>query len=171
MKTEALSIFILVEEKKINESTVIERLLDYNKEDIINKTKEKVEKEEGITFKPELFENEYLRNINGTFLERNEQWLFDRNNFIEQENEKQSGMPYEISNLENYPGFLGKDGSILAKNIYDQVKDLEIDYLFSNFGNIGSARIVEHIRERVNYFDTLPGENLSSRIRYYLKRI
>lgn len=51
------------------------------------------------------------------------------------------------------------------------VKDLEIDYLFSNFGNIGSARIVEYIRERVNYFDTLPGNNLSSRIRYYLKRI
>ena len=85
----------LTQDKKINESTVIERLLDYNKEDIINKTKEKVEKEEGITFKPELFENEYLRNINGTFLERNEQWLFDRNNFIEQENEKQ------IENIRN----------------------------------------------------------------------
>ena len=85
----------LTQDKKINESTVIERLLDYNKEDIINKTKEKVEKEEGMTFKPELFENEYLRNINGTFLERNEQWLFDRNNFIEQENEKQ------IENIRN----------------------------------------------------------------------
>ena len=85
----------LTQDKKINESTVIERLLDYNKEDIINKTKEKVEKEEGVTFKPELFENEYLRNINGTFLERNEQWLFDRNNFIEQENEKQ------IENIRN----------------------------------------------------------------------
>ena len=82
-------------DKKINTSNVFERLIDYNKEDIFNKTKEKVEKEEGLTFKPEIEENDYIKNIEGTFLERNEQWLFNRNNFIEQENAKQ------IENIRN----------------------------------------------------------------------
>ena len=79
----------LTQDKKIDDSALIERLRDYNKEDIINKTKEKVEKEEGITFKPEIGDDDYINNVEGTFLERNEQWLFNRNNFIEEENAKQ----------------------------------------------------------------------------------
>ena len=81
--------------KKINDSELLERLLDYNKEDIMNKTREKVEKEEGITFQPEIGDDDYIRNVEGNFFERNEQWELNRNNFLEEENAKQ------IENLRN----------------------------------------------------------------------
>ena len=48
-----------------------------------------MDKEEGITFQPEIGDNDYNNNVEGTFLERNEQWLLNRNNFIEEENAKQ----------------------------------------------------------------------------------
>ena len=79
----------LTKDKKVDDSVLIERLRDFNKEDIINKTREKVDKEEGITFQPEIGDNDYNNNVEGTFLERNEQWLLNRNNFIEEENSKQ----------------------------------------------------------------------------------
>lgn len=81
-------------DKKINDSDLIERLSKDNK-DIINKTKEKVEKDEGITFQPDIGDNEYNQNINTTFMERNELFINKKNNFIEQENAKQ------IENLRN----------------------------------------------------------------------
>ena len=79
----------LNKDKKVDDSVLIERLRDFNKEDIINKTREKVDKEEGITFQPDIGDNDYNNNVEGTFLERNEQWLLNRNNFIEEENAKQ----------------------------------------------------------------------------------
>ena len=85
----------LTADKKVNESDIIERLLDYNKDEIINKAKEKVEREEGVTFQPDIMDNEYIQNVNGNFLERNEQWLLNRKNYIEQESAKQ------IENIRN----------------------------------------------------------------------
>ena len=81
-------------DKKVNDSDLIERLSKDNK-DIINKTKEKVEKDEGITFQPDIGDNEYIQNINTTFMERNELFINKKNHFIEQENAKQ------IENLRN----------------------------------------------------------------------
>ena len=82
-------------DKKVNDTSLIERLFDNRKEDIINKTREKVEKEEGITFQPDIGDNDYIQNINSNFLERNEDWIIRRNNFIEEENAKQ------LENLRN----------------------------------------------------------------------
>ena len=79
----------LTADKKVSESEIIERLLDYNKDEIINKAKEKVEKEEGVTFQPDIGDNEYIQNVSGNFLERNEQLLLDRKNYREQESAKQ----------------------------------------------------------------------------------
>ena len=76
-------------DKKVNDTSLIERLFDNRKEDIINKTREKVEKEEGITFQPDIGDNDYIQNINSNFMERNEDWIIRRNNFIEEENAKQ----------------------------------------------------------------------------------
>ena len=42
---------------------------------------------------------------------------------------KAGGELNKIVNLENYPGFLDKKGSILAENIYEQIKELGIEYL------------------------------------------
>ena len=82
-------------DKKVNDTSLIERLFDNRKEDIINKTREKVEKEEGITFQPDIGDNDYIKNINSNFMERNEDWIIRRNNFIEEENAKQ------LENLKN----------------------------------------------------------------------
>lgn len=82
-------------DKKVNDTSLIERLFDNRKEDIINKTREKVEKEEGITFHPDIGDNDYIQNINSNFMERNEDWIIRRNNFIEEENAKQ------LENLRN----------------------------------------------------------------------
>ena len=82
-------------DKKVNDTSLIERLFDNRKEDIINKTREKVEKEEGITFQPDIGDKDYIQNINSNFMERNEDWIIRRNNFIEEENAKQ------LENLRN----------------------------------------------------------------------
>ena len=82
-------------DKKVNDTSLIERLFDNRKDDIINKTREKVEKEEGITFQPDIGDNDYIQNINSNFMERNEDWIIRRNNFIEEENAKQ------LENLRN----------------------------------------------------------------------
>ena len=82
-------------DKKIDESIIIERLYEKNKDDKLNKLREKVEKEEGITFKPEIEENGYMKNIEGTFLERNEKFIEDRKNYLEQEKER------HLENLRN----------------------------------------------------------------------
>lgn len=54
-----------------------------------------MKKEEGITFQPDIGDNDYIQNINSNFMERNEDWIIRRNNFIEEENAKQ------LENLRN----------------------------------------------------------------------
>ena len=53
------------------------------KRDIIKRTKQKVENEEGITFRPDIFYNKSLKNITSGFYERNEKFIKDKQNFIE----------------------------------------------------------------------------------------
>ena len=48
------------------------------------------------------------------------------------EKEIPGGQLNKTRNLKNYPGFLDKDGTILAENIYKQVEELNIDYLNEN---------------------------------------
>ena len=67
----------------------INRLYE-NKEQKNNYKKviEKVEKEEGTTFKPYISPNNYNRNITNTFFERNKKLINDRESFCEEENKK-----------------------------------------------------------------------------------
>ena len=58
--------------------------------DIMNRTKKKVEKDEGVTFKPFIYDNCYSRGINGDFYERNQKFLKDRKFFYEVENKKKN---------------------------------------------------------------------------------
>lgn len=44
------------------------------------------------------------------------------------EKELPGGQLNKTRNLKNYPGFLEKDGSILAENIFEQIKELNVDY-------------------------------------------
>ena len=67
----------------------INRLYE-NKEQKNNYKKviEKVEKEEGTTFKPYISPNNYNRKITNTFFERNKKLINDRESFCEEENKK-----------------------------------------------------------------------------------
>ena len=67
-----------VDYNKINELYLYEQ-----KRDIINKTKKKVEEEEGISFRPNIYINELGKNIYSDFYERNEKFLKDRQDFID----------------------------------------------------------------------------------------
>ena len=53
------------------------------KKEIMKKTKKKVEDEEGSTFRPEIYINNCSKNIYSGFLERNEKFLKDKENFRE----------------------------------------------------------------------------------------
>jgi hypothetical protein len=76
-------------QKKLVDYDALNKLYESNKAEVINRAKEKVEKEEGITFQPNIGNNPYIANISGNFYERNEQFLIDKKNFIEEENKKQ----------------------------------------------------------------------------------
>ena len=77
--------------EKTFDFTTINRLYE-NKEkmDIMSRTKKKVEKEEGVTFKPFIYDNCYSKSINGSFYERNLKFLNDRESFFEEENKKKN---------------------------------------------------------------------------------
>ena len=55
---------------------------DKNRSKIEERTKEKVNKEEGITFKPNLYKNKFIKNIFSNFYERNSKILEDKEKFI-----------------------------------------------------------------------------------------
>ncbi len=85
-------------QKKCVDYDVINKLYENKKDDIINKAREKFIKEKGITFSPKIEQNNYLKNISGTFLERNQKYINERKIFYEEENKKQ------IENLRNKIG-------------------------------------------------------------------
>ena len=97
----------------------------------IKKIIKKVEKEEGTTFKPFLPQNNYSKTVNGTFYERNQKLLHDRENFCD--NEKKKIDEYEKKNIvgkeytkeerqkviSNIINRLYKDSSFIKRSIKD----------------------------------------------------
>jgi len=65
-------------------------------------TKKKVEEEEGTTFKPYISENYYSRSVNGTFYERNQKFLNDKESFFDEENKKQQDSAKKNRNRKEY---------------------------------------------------------------------
>ena len=81
---------ILNPQKNFNFNTINRLHENREKYDEINKTKKKVEEDEGITFQPYISENSYSKWVNGTFYERGQKLLNDRESFYEEENKKLS---------------------------------------------------------------------------------
>ena len=79
---------ILNPKKKLNCDTIEKLYRNREHKNNIIKTKKKVEEEEGTTFKPNISENYYSRSVNGTFYERNEKFINDKESFYEEENKK-----------------------------------------------------------------------------------
>ena len=52
------------------------------------------------------------------------------------EKEIPGGQLNNTKHLKNYPGFLGEDGSRLAENIYQQLKELNVDYRNENVESV-----------------------------------
>ena len=75
--------------KKKVDNHLINRLHENNKEDVINKIREKVDKEKGITFKPNIEQNDYIKNVGSTFEERNKKLLFNKKQAVEDEKMRQ----------------------------------------------------------------------------------
>ena len=67
----------------VNYEKLNELYLYDKKNDIIRKTKQKVENEEGSTFKPNIYINNSSKNITSGFYERNEKFIKDKQDFIE----------------------------------------------------------------------------------------
>lgn len=78
----------LLNKKKVD-NNLINRLHENNKEDVINKIREKVDKEKGITFKPNIEQNDYIKNVGSTFEERNKKLLFNKKQALEDEKMRQ----------------------------------------------------------------------------------
>ena len=93
---------IINPEKNFEFDTINKLYENKEKNIIINKTKKKVEEEEGTTFKPYILDNFYSRNVNGTFYERNQKFINDRENFYEEENKKQQDSAKKNINKKEY---------------------------------------------------------------------
>ena len=79
---------ILNPDKNFDYSTINRLYENKEKKYNVKKTIKKVEEEEGTTFKPFISKNNYSRSVNGTFYERNQKLLYDRESFYEDENKK-----------------------------------------------------------------------------------
>ena len=75
-------------EKNFDIKTINRLYENKERKNNFKKTLEKVEKEEGTTFKPYISPNNYNMNINNTFFERNQKLINDREIFCEEENKK-----------------------------------------------------------------------------------
>ena len=86
-----LNLSNIINPGKTFDFSTINRLYE-NKEkmDIMSRTKLKVEKDEGVTFKPFIYDNCYSKSINGSFYERNQKFLNDKEFFYEEENKKKN---------------------------------------------------------------------------------
>ena len=63
---------------------------DKNRSKIDEKTKKKVNKEEGLTFKPNLYKNKFIKNVFSNFYERNSKFLEDKEKFINSHKNKKN---------------------------------------------------------------------------------
>ena len=79
---------ILNPQKNFNFDTINRLYENREQKDEMIKTKKKVEKDEGVTFKPYISENSYLMGVSGNYYERSKKLLNDRESYYEKENKK-----------------------------------------------------------------------------------
>ena len=79
---------ILNPQKNFNYETINRLYENKYKNDVIKKTKKKVEEDEGVTFHPYISENSNLLADSSNFYERNKKFLKDKESFYEKENIK-----------------------------------------------------------------------------------
>lgn len=63
------------------------------------------------------------------------------------------GQLNKVNVIENYPGFIKTDGPTLAKEIYDQVNNLKIEYLFDKVVSVnlnGPEKIIQTLNKKIS---------------------
>ena len=123
----------LAQKKNINYD-LLNKLYDNNKEEIINKIRERVDKEKGITFNPNIEQNDYIKKVDGTFFERNEKWINNKKKFFEEENKKQ------IENLKRNLGIKEYTKEEKLQMVNNIINRLYINNNYKNSNNVQSKK-------------------------------
>ena len=121
----------LIKTKPVVNINKIYKLYENKEKNIINeKTKSKVEIEEGITFKPYIYINKFAKNINSNFYERNSKFLDDKKKFIDMHQK----------NFKSKNDISPNDKKEIVKNIIDRL------YNDSKTGNIGCNKYIKSVQ-------------------------
>ncbi len=102
------------EKKSVDYGRINDLYRSKEKSDTLEKVKKKVEKEEGLTFKPLITKNEYMKRICGDFIERN---------FSNKSNENKSCNEYNNNNCHKKK---------MSKRQNDKIVNGVINRLYSN---------------------------------------
>ena len=122
--------------KKKVDYHLINRLNENNKEEVINKIREKVDKEKGITFRPNIEQNDYIKNVGSTFEERNKKLLFNKKQALE--NEKIRQEEYKKNNFGN---------KSITKETRTQIINNIIQRLYINPKNVEQKTNEENVKD------------------------
>ena len=121
---------ILNPQKNFNFDTINRLYENKEKKDEMIKTKKKVEKDEGVTFKPFISENSYLLGVSGNFYERSQKLLNDRESYYEQENKKYIE---ELRNRAEKKFYTKEERKQVINNIINRLYN---DSIYSNKKNV-----------------------------------
>ena len=113
--------------KDVNYEKLNELYLYDKKYEIIKKTKQKVENEEGSTFKPNIYINNTSKNIMSDFYERNEKFIKDKQNFIEKSIKEREILFNNNIEMKRIDKFSREEKDEIIKNI---VKRLSNEYAY-----------------------------------------
>jgi hypothetical protein len=132
----------LIKNKRVININKINRLYENKEKYLIHeKTKNKVESEEGITFKPYIYVNRFAKNINSNFYERNSKFLDDKKKFI---NIHQKNYKRKIDISPN-------DKKEIVKNIIDRLyNDSKTGTINNSIGCIKYIKSVQGSYSNIN---------------------
>ena len=107
-----------------------------NKAKIEEKTRKKVNKDEGVTFKPFLYKNKYVKNIFSNFYERNFKFLVDKEKFITLNKNK----------INHQKIISPKEKKQIVENVIGRLYSDPESY---NLTNIGCNRYIKNIKRNI----------------------
>ena len=119
------------------------------KSKIDEKTKNKVQNEEGITFKPFIYKNKLAKNINSNFYERNTKFLEDKEKFI---NAHQNNVSKKKKISKN-------EKKEIVKNIIERLYNDSKSGTLSNNNNIGCIKYIKSLKESFSNLHKIDNNN------------
>ena len=134
---------ILNPKKNFNFDTINRLYENKVQKDEMIKTKKKVEKDEGVTFKPYISENSYLMGVSGNYYERSKKLLNDRESYYEKENKKYIE---ELRKKAKKKTYTKEERKQVINNIINRLYNDSI-YANKNLGNNEKDKYKDSIKE------------------------